>query len=246
MISKSQIKLIKSLHLKKNRIAHKLFLVEGLKSIIELIKSDYKIYNIIATKSVVKKQEMLFSKSKIDYTTSKILSTMGNFKTNTSAIAVVELKDTSKKIINRSNYSIVLDGINDPGNLGSIIRIADWYGIENIICSMESVDLYNPKVIQSSMGSFTRVNVYYRNLEDFFKQNSTCVYGAVLGEKDYHKEKFNKRGILFFGNESNGISPNLNKFIDRKISIFGKGKAESLNVAISSALVLDKVRNFIN
>ena len=246
MISKSQIKLIKSLNLKKNRIAHKLFLVEGLKSVVELLKSDYKIHNLIATKSELINQEILFSKYKIDYTNPKTLSSMGNFKTNNSVIAVVELKDTSKKKISLSNYSIVLDRINDPGNLGTIIRIADWYGVENIICSMESVDLYNPKVIQSSMGSFTRVNVYYRNLEDFFRQNSICVYGAVLGEKDYHKEKFNKKGILFFGNESNGISPNLNKFIDRKISIIGKGKAESLNVAISSVLVLDKVRNFIN
>ena len=245
MISKSQIKLIKSLNLKKYRDASKLFLVEGLKSIVEVLRSNYRVDNIIATKSGIQIYKDLFSEYKIDYTTQKVLSSIGNLKSNSHAIAIVRMKDTSKKKINLSTYSIVLDRINDPGNFGTIIRTADWYGIKNIICSMDSVDLYNPKVIQSSMGSFTRVNVFYRDLEEFFNKNSIFVYGAVLGGKNYHNEKFKNTGILLFGNESNGISSTLDRFINRKISIQGIGKAESLNVAISSALIIDKVRNLI-
>ena len=243
MISKSQIKLIKSLKLKKHRIASKLFLVEGMKSILEVIKSNYEVVKIVTTKSAIKNYKAIFSGLDIEFTSEKILSSVGNFTTNNSGIAVVKMMDSFKGIINPSNYSIVLDGINDPGNLGTIIRTADWYGIENIICSMDSVDVYNPKVIQSSMGSFTRVNVYYRDLEKLFQESKLKVYGAVLDGINYHKEKIIKKGILLLGNESNGIRPNLNKFIDRKISIYGDGKAESLNIAISSALILDKIIN---
>ena len=154
------------------------------------------------------------------------------------------MKDNLRKI-KFYNYTVILDGIRDPGNLGTIIRTCDWYGIKNIVCSKDSVDLYNPKVIQSSMGSFSRVNVFYRDLEEFFTENDLFVYGTILNSKDYHDIKFNKKGVLLFGNESKGVSSDLYKYINKKISIYGNGKAESLNLAISSALILDKVKKLI-
>ena len=160
MISKSEIKLIKSLKLKKYRIVNKLFLLEGIKSINEVLNSDYIIRKIILNKSSMNKLKSLSnSKINIHYFDKKSLSSVGNFKSNSDAIAIVEMKDNFRKI-KFYHYTVVLDGIRDPGNLGTIIRTCDWYGIKNIICSMDSVDLYNPKVIQSSMGSFSRVNVY--------------------------------------------------------------------------------------
>ena len=245
MISKSEIKLIKSLKLKKYRIVNKLFLLEGIKSINEVLNSDFIIRKIILNKSSMNKLKSLSnSKINIHYFDKKSLSSVGNFKSNSDAIAIVEMKDNFRKI-KFYHYTVVLDGIRDPGNLGTIIRTCDWYGIKNIICSMDSVDLYNPKVIQSSMGSFSRVNVYFRNLREFFNKNDLFVYGTILNSKNYHEIKFKKQGILLFGNESKGISSNLHKFINKKISIYGNGKAESLNVAISSALILDKVKKMI-
>ena len=172
------------------------------------------------------------------------MSSIGNLKSNSDAIAIVEMKDNLRKI-KFYNYTVILDGIRDPGNLGTIIRTCDWYGIKNIVCSKDSVDLYNPKVIQSSMGSFSRVNVFYRDLEEFFTENDLFVYGTILNSKDYHEIKFNKKGVLLFGNESKGVSSDLYKYINKKISIYGNGKAESLNLAISSALILDKVKKLI-
>ena len=245
MISRSEIKLIKSLKLKKYRIVNKLFLLEGLKCINEVLNSDYKIRKIILTKSSKNKlKSYSSSKVKIDYFDKKSLSSIGNLKSNSDAIAIVEMKDNLRKI-KFYNYTVILDGIRDPGNLGTIIRTCDWYGIKNIVCSKDSVDLYNPKVIQSSMGSFSRVNVFYRDLEEFFTENDLFVYGTILNSKDYHEIKFNKKGVLLFGNESKGVSSNLYKYINKKISIYGNGKAESLNLAISSALILDKVKKLI-
>ena len=245
MISRSEIKLIKSLKLKKYRIVNKLFLLEGLKCINEVLNSDYKIRKIILTKSSKNKlKSFSSSKVKIDYFDKNSLSSIGNLKSNSDAIAIVEMKDNLRKI-KFYNYTVILDGIRDPGNLGTIIRTCDWYGIKNIVCSKDSVDLYNPKVIQSSMGSFSRVNVFYRDLEEFFTENDLFVYGTILNSKDYHEIKFNKKGVLLFGNESKGVSSDLYKYINKKISIYGNGKAESLNLAISSALILDKVKKLI-
>ena len=198
MISRSEIKLIKSLKLKKYRIVNKLFLLEGLKCINEVLNSDYKIRKIILTKSSKNKlKSFSSSKVKIDYFDKKSLSSIGNLKSNSDAIAIVEMKDNLRKI-KIDNYTVILDGIRDPGNLGTIIRPCDWYGIKNIVCSKDSVDLYNPKVIQSSMGSFSRVNVFYRDLEEFFTENDLFVYGTILNSKDYHEIKFKKKGLLLF------------------------------------------------
>jgi len=233
------------LKLKKYRIINRLFLLEGLKSINEVLNSDYIIRKIILTKSSINKLKLFSNnKIKIDCFDTKSLSSIGNFKSNSDAIAIVEMKDNSRKI-KFDSYTVVLDGIRDPGNLGTIIRTCDWYGIKNIICSLDSVDIYNPKVIQSSMGSFSRVNVYYRDLDGFFNENDLFVYGTILNSKDCHEIKFQKKGVLLFGNESKGISTHLYKYINKKISIYGNGKAESLNVAISSALILDKVKKLI-
>ena len=195
MISRSEIKLIKSLKLKKYRILNKLFLLEGLKCINEVLNSDYKIRKIIISKSSKNKlKSFSSSKVKIDSFDKKSLSSIGNLKSNSDAIAIVEMKDNLRKI-KFYNYTVILDGIRDPGNLGTIIRTCDWYGIKNIVCSKDSVDLYNPKVIQSSMGSFSRVNVFYRDLEEFFTENDLFVYGTILNSKDYHEIKFKKKGL---------------------------------------------------
>ena len=138
---------------------------------------------------------------------------------------------------------IALDSVNDPGNLGTIIRIADWFNVKNIICSKNTVDLYNPKTIQASMGSFTRVNLYYEDLESLFKRSSVKVYGTSNknGKNISKKEKIS-RGIVLFGSESNGISSSLKKYVDHWISINKFGGAESLNVSVSVGIILNEIR----
>ena len=133
---------------------------------------------------------------------------------------------------------MILDGLQDPGNFGTIIRIADWFGIENIICSNDCVELYNPKVIQSTMGSFTRVKVIYRELEIYLQENKLPVYGALLNGTDVRKIVKPKEGLLLIGNEGKGIRDSILPYINNAISIEKVGQAESLNAAIATGILL--------
>jgi len=167
------------------------------------------------------------------------LEKVGTFETNNSALAVIRQKENIEPKISKDEIVLALDEIKDPGNLGTIIRIADWYGIKNVVASKETVDFYNPKVVTATKGSFTRVNIFYTDLKDFLLETKLPVWGAFLNGKNIHETKFPTSGIILMGNESNGISKKTEKLVTKKITIPAYGKAESLNVAIATAIILD-------
>ena len=203
MIGKKTLKYIKSLQLKKYRKAEQCFLVEGAKSVLELLASDYKIRTVFATSVFLNQQKQFLSRKNITIVevSEEALAAAGTYKTNNAAIALVEMKENAPLKIEGA-FSLVLDQVKDPGNLGTIIRIADWYGIKNIICSLDCADRYNPKVIAASMGSFTRINLFYTDLETYLEKCNMTVYGAYLNGENIHHCAFKKEGLLLMGNES--------------------------------------------
>ncbi len=244
MLTKNQEKLVKSLGEKKNRNELGLFLVEGEKSVTEVLNSTFEIDFLLITDEFFKKYQNLIEKNNNRYeiVSQDKIEKFGTLLSNDSALAVV--KQSLKQIPETEDNEIViaLDTIQDPGNLGTIIRIADWYGIKKIIASEETADFYNPKVIGASMGSFTRVKVFYTNLKEFLSNTKLPVIGAYLNGENVHKAYFPKSGILLMGNESKGINKDLEEFITKKITIPSYGGAESLNVAIATAVMLDNWR----
>jgi RNA methyltransferase, TrmH family len=245
MISRNKAKFIKSLQLKKFRKQEGAFVVEGTKSALEIINADYKILMLVATDDFLRKHGEKFSGSGIEIieAAESELSSLGHFKTNSEILLVVKTKQFKLNPIKSGEYVLALDNIQDPGNMGTIIRIADWYGIDQIIASHTSAELYNPKVLQSSMGSFVRVNIFYTELEAFFGENRNLkVYGAVLEGKTLHDVVFSKGGAILIGNESIGINKQLMPYIHEKISIPKYGLAESLNAAIAAAVICDRMK----
>lgn len=243
MITKSLISKIKSLHDKKHRQKTNLFLVEGEKSVIETINSDYKIEILLSTKSFYTKNSKLINEKKINYEIVEQgeIEKVSSLESNDSALATVFQKKAEtieNKIINEE-IILVLDNIRDPGNLGTIIRVADWYGIKKIIASVGTVDLYNPKVISATKGSFTRINITYTDLTTFLKGINLPILGAFLKGENIHHFKFPKRGLLIIGNESNGIDFNIKKYITTKITIPAFSQTESLNAAIATGIIID-------
>ena len=243
MLSKSKIKIVKSLKYKKNRINSKLFLVEGIKGIREVLNSDYNTLFTILSQNAYDDLDKKFINDNVFVHPEKDIKNFSSLKNNYSGIAVVEIKKNNINNINLNDLTIALDHISDPGNLGTIIRIADWYNIKNIICSKNSVDFYNPKVIQASMGSFTRVNTYYTDLDNILKSNRAKVFGTSVEGKNINKFSDAKNGIIVFGNESNGISTKLKKNIDKWLSIKKYGDADSLNVSVSVGIILNEIRS---
>ncbi len=241
MLTKNQAKLIKSLADKKNRVETGLFLVEGAKSVIELLNSDFEIDLILTTDEFFAKHgEQIRDWSKeFEIVKQDEIEKVGTLETNDSALAVVKQKSNTAPETKSTGIILALDEIKDPGNLGTIIRIADWYGVKNIVASKNTVDFYNPKVIAASKGSFTRVNMFYTDLKEFLPQTKLSILGAYMEGVNIHETKFPSNGILLMGNESNGVNSELEKFITEKITIPSFGHAESLNVAIATAVILD-------
>lgn len=244
MLSKNTVKFIKSLHQKKFRNQEQKFFVEGEKSVLELLNADFSVELLVATESFAEKNSSLIggSNAQLFLTTQNQLETLGQYQSNDSALAVVNMKANSAFDFPIDNFVIGLDDVRDPGNLGTIIRIADWYGIKNLVFSAQTADFYNPKVIQSSMGSFTRVNFFYADLPEVFLKWNVPVYGAFLGGKNIHEIKQIECGVILMGNESNGISSELEKVVTDKVTIPGFGQAESLNVAIATAILCDNFK----
>ncbi|MGB2371572.1 MAG: TrmH family RNA methyltransferase [Flavobacteriales bacterium] len=234
MLTKNQIKLIRSLSLKKNRQKHGLFIVEGEKLVNEVLSSDWEVEGIYATKEWLGENAIIISNND--------LSRISSLKTPNKVVAVVKIKKGSLDIT--SNTVLALDGVKDPGNLGTIIRLADWFGVEDIICSDDCVDYLNPKVVQSSMGSFTRVNLHYTSLMDAFKKYSdyklfmTVLNGTPLSEMTNADKK-----IVVMGSESKGISNEILELTSEKITIpkSKSSKAESLNVSVATAIILSAI-----
>ena len=236
MVTKNQIKFIKGLSLKKNRIKYKKFVVEGEKIIREFINSNYKLEKIYSL------SPEKFSGYKSDLISVKELKSMSNLKSPNGDLAVFNITYYTLK---NENFYIVLDGINDPGNLGTIIRTCEWFGINQIICSKNSVDCYNSKVIQASMGSLSRVHVFYDDILSFIDLKKMDVYGADINGERYDDVRIKNSGIWVFGSESHGISKNIISKIDKKVKIPKPNdniKTESLNLPVSLGIILSKIR----
>ncbi|RAI89472.1 TrmH family RNA methyltransferase [Algoriphagus yeomjeoni] len=244
MLSKNTVKFIKSLHQKKFRNQEQKFFVEGEKSVLEVLNSDFKLELLVATDSFFEKHNSIISQSaaQVILVTQNQLETLGQYQSNDSALAVVQMKSNSPYDFPQGHFVVGLDDVRDPGNLGTIIRIADWYGIKNLVFSEQTADFYNPKVIQSSMGSFTRVSFFYADLKDVFSKWNVPVYGAFLDGENVHQMTKIKHGVILMGNESNGISRELENMVTNKVTIPGFGQAESLNVAIATAIICDNFK----
>lgn len=239
MVSKSQIKLITSLEQKKNRERHGLFIAEGIKGITELLNSQFELEALYTTDS-----KLTAAESKTILITEAELKKISRLKTPQVALALFKIPE--RKLPELQDLTLALDGVRDPGNLGTIIRLCDWFGINNLLCSKDTVDCYNTKVVQATMGSISRVNIYYEDLEGILNRHQdTPVIGTYMDGDDIYRSNVPPMGILIMGNEANGISPKIEKFISHKVGIpqFGEGsKTESLNVATATAILLSEFR----
>lgn len=238
MITKNQIKLVKSLRLKKNRIQSGFFIAEGEKIVDELIESDLYMVNIFSVSEKYKNLENYVSIN------SAQLKQISNLKSPNNVLGVFKIPTNPE--IDFSSNIVALEAINDPGNLGTIIRLCDWFGIKDIICSNNSVDCYNPKVIQSSMGSIGRVRISYMDFEDLLANTNYSSVAADLTGVNLNNYSFSKNQIIFFGSESNGFSEKLSSGLKNKITIERfNNNVESLNLASSVAIVLSELNNQI-
>lgn len=238
MISKAEIKYLRSLQLKKNRDKDEVFVLEGAKNLLELSDSGFDVIKLFVTKDFYHKNEAKLSKLSgvLTLTEQQFVESAGTFRTNAAGLAIVKMKKADFQSRN-SDWILALDRIQDPGNLGTIVRTADWFGISKVVCSPDTVDFYNPKVINSMMGSFARVDVYYKSLEKWLQSTSLPVYGALLEGDSIYKLSDFKPGIILMGNESKGISDQLKKMVSQPVHIPRKGGAESLNVAIATGIL---------
>lgn len=237
MLSKSQIKLITRLKQKKHRITDGFFVAEGIKVINELLDSSLELYHLFTLepfKSHTEKQTLI---------TEAELKKISFLTTPNKALAVFKIP--SQKNTQLQGLIVALDSIRDPGNLGTIIRLCDWFGIKELVCSKETVDCYNPKVVQATMGSITRVNINYLDLNTFLTEAETPIFGAFMDGKNVYKSELPKEGIIIMGNEANGISKAIEQQVTKRIAIprFGDLQAtESLNVATATAILLSEFR----
>ena len=238
MLSKSQIQLITSLKQKKFRSQHQLFVAEGVKTIKELLNSHCELHQLYTTTTefdvadALEKQITLNELQKISF-----------LKTPNKALALFKTPQASP--IDFEDLVVALDNVRDPGNLGTIIRLCDWFGIKDLICNVGTVDCYNPKVIQGTMGSIGRVNVSYHNLAELLKQRTETKLGAFMNASSVYEVRLPKTGILVLGNEANGITPEVADEISERIAIpqFGdRLETESLNVANATAILLSEFK----
>jgi TrmH family RNA methyltransferase len=248
MLSKNTVKFIKSLHQKKYRLESGKFFVEGEKSVVEVLQSSFTVDLILVTQEFATKHAALLSGKAFEviFVTPNQLEQVGQYQSNDAALAVVQMKPNQAFIPVKGELILALDEVRDPGNLGTIIRIADWYGINKLIFSTHTAEFYNPKVIQSSMGSFTRVQFYYGDLAQAFQDWKLPVYGAFLEGESIHELANPTPGVLLLGNESQGISKEVEKWVSSKITIPSFGKAESLNVAIATAIFCDNFKRLVH
>lgn len=240
MLSKARIKLIQSLAHKKQRSELKLFVVEGKKQVTELCTSNLKIQFIVATPNWADAHSAIIkNNTELIIVSADELKKASLLQAPQEALAVVEMPDDATFTLTPDKLTIALDGIQDPGNLGTIIRIADWYGIPKIVCSEDCVDVYNPKTIQATMGSFIRVEVSYCSLPSLLSSAKVPVYGAFMEGQSIHEASLQKNGVLVIGNEGKGISELVSKNITHPITIPKFGGAESLNAGIATAIICD-------
>lgn len=238
MLSKSQLKLITGLKYKKYRLSNKLFVAEGIKSVQELINSGVSLEHLYTLTS-----EIAVPDDKQTIISSKDLKRISFLKTPQKVLGVFHIPEP--KPIDHAGLIIALDAINDPGNLGTIIRLCDWFGVKDLVCSPDTVDCFNPKVVQATMGSIARVNISYMDLEPFLSSSGLKSYGTFMEGENIYDLQLAESGIVVFGNESHGISDSLRQLLSREISIprfSDHQQTESLNVANAVAIVLSEFR----
>lgn len=239
MISKPKIAYLRSLHNKNERYADQVFLVEWRKCISEFIDSDFEIVEWFFTDSFVENKQFVFPYSIVTETE---LARITSLNSNDSWVMVVRMRPNVVPKIKPNELVIVLDSINDPGNLGTIIRIADWYGITHIIASTDTVDMYNSKVLMATMWSFSRISVYYTDIVQYLSKIEGNIYWAYLNGENIHTKSFvPETAHLVIGSEAHGISPKIEKYITNKITIPKFGFAESLNAGVATAVIIDRM-----
>ncbi|MGQ7945530.1 TrmH family RNA methyltransferase [Flavobacterium sp. WC2509] len=239
MLSKNQIKLISSLQQKKYRFANQLFFAEGAKVIQELVKSNFELEHLYTTQNNF--EEITSDKRTI--IDQNELNKISALNTPNNCLAVFKIPLESNIV--ESGLVLALDSVRDPGNMGTILRLCDWFGIQQLVCSKETVDIYNPKVVQATMGSIARVNVNYVDLDAFLGKTKLPVFGTFMDSDNIYKTTLPQEGIIVMGNEANGISESIEKLITKRITIprFGALQiTESLNVATATAIILSEFR----
>ena len=239
MVSKNQIKLINSLQQKKYRQLHQLFIAEGVKVIQELLASNILLEHLDVTENlfdgVAATQKTLISENEL-----KKISCLSTPNNCLALFRIPVQRELSSK-----GLVIALDDVRDPGNLGTIIRLCDWYGVNQIICSEQTVDVYNPKVVQATMGSISRVALAYVDLKDYLSKTNQTVFGTFMDGKNVYKTELPSSGILVLGNEANGISAAVEELVTERLAIprFGNiQQTESLNVATATAIFLSEFK----
>jgi TrmH family RNA methyltransferase len=238
MVSKNQIKLINSLQQKKYRKLHNLFIAEGKKVIQELIDANFSLEHLFVTKV-----NLFDSRYNSELISENELKKISALTTANDCLAVFKIKEVS--LNSNSGLELALDNIKDPGNMGTIIRLCDWFGISKIVCTEETVDIYNPKVVQATMGSLARVEVLYTNLTNYLKATDLEIFGTFMEGTNIYKTELPSQGIIVMGNEANGISSEIENLVTQKISIprFGSlQQTESLNVATATAVILSEFK----
>ena len=239
MLSKNQQKIIQKLQQKKYRNELGLFVVEGKKGILEFVQAGFKVEAIFAT-SLFSEQ---LNKLPLTLISKEELSKISTLKNPDEGVAIFH--QPKRKGILQEGLILALDNIQDPGNLGTLIRLCDWFGIETLLCSEQTVDCYNPKVVQASMGSLSRVEVHYLPLEGFLATCALPVYVATLEGENLYTTTFPEDCVIVLGNEANGVSPEVTALANGAITIprFGRRQqAESLNVAMAGAIIMSQVK----
>jgi TrmH family RNA methyltransferase len=238
MVGKSQIKFIKSLQQKKYRNQNAMFVVEGIKTVQELLDSNIEPYKIYVTSAELFQdlEDQIEIISEVD------LKRISSLKNPNKVLGIFKIPQPRK--VDENDWILALDDVRDPGNLGTIIRLCDWFGIKHLVCSERTVDCYNPKVLQATMGSITRVNIFYTDLVHYIEKSELPVYGTFMNGNTIYSSKLPLKGILVMGNEAKGISSEIENLVNSRVSIphFGSNATESLNVATAVAIFLNEIR----
>lgn len=237
MVAKSELKFVKSLQQKKCRSESGLFVVEGVKSVNELLDSPLKLHSLYATDPA-----LIGSNVAAIGVSPAELNRMSGLKNPNALLGVFEIPKAEP--VDYSGWVLALDQVRDPGNLGTIIRLCDWFDIRHLVCAHGTVDCYNPKVLQATMGSITRVNVVYEDLEAVLTKEGVNAFGAFMEGANVYDTQLPDKGVLVMGNEANGVGAELEAMIQGKISIpqYGSQTTESLNVAMATGIILAELK----
>ncbi len=237
MVTKNQIKLVVNLKQKKYRSQHGLFVVEGEKVVRELLAAKLKVHGLYVDSP---EKSEIFPDAEV--VGASQLKQMSSLKQPNGVLGVFRMPTAEMQT--ESDWVLVLDAVRDPGNLGTIVRLCDWFNIKQLVCSLDTVDCYNPKVLQATMGSIARVQILYIDLKTYLADTERPIFGSFMDGTSVYTEKLPKKGILVMGNEANGISEAVEGFITKRIAIpqFGNLSTESLNVATATAILLSEIR----